>query len=54
MKERVGKKRGGEKRGVGKTLHHSTCLVGATQLPNPPIAEKLTHFNIPNRQNLIA
>ena len=40
--------------GVIKTPLHSTRFVGATQLPNSPIAEKLTHFNIPNRQNLIA
>ena len=55
MKERAGKKRGREKRGVGKTPYHSTRFVKATQLPNSPIVEKLTpHLNIPNRQNLIA
>ena len=47
MKERVGKKRGGEKRGVGKSPLHSTRLVGATQLPNSPIAEKLTPHSQP-------
>ena len=37
--ERVGKKRCGEKRGVGRIPLHSTVL---SREPNSPIAEKLT------------
>ena len=39
----------------GWRSYHSTRFVEATQLPNSPIAEKLTlHLDIPDRQNLTA